>query len=108
MVLLLSACYDTAHAKARELSDALLLQAWPGETVFVDFFHPSALNYWLNFVSLFHSILPFDGLWIVSWIKIYLLYHLCLCFVLLLTSAFLFAVIIIVHLLVMGALLTRH
>ena len=73
MFLLVSASYDTAHAKARELSEFFLLQVWPGETVFVDFFHTGAFNYWLNFVSLFHSILPFDGLWIVSWTKIYLL-----------------------------------
>ena len=35
--------------------------------MFVDFFHRGAFDYWLKFISLFHAILPFDGLWIVSW-----------------------------------------
>ncbi|KAL8564096.1 hypothetical protein ACOMHN_034573 [Nucella lapillus] len=42
----------------------LIGKVWPGETAFVDFFHPKAFLYWLTCILRFHRILPFDGLWI--------------------------------------------
>lgn len=43
-----------------------LFQVWPGQTVYPDFFHPKAFDYWYQLVSDFIKILAFDGLWIVS------------------------------------------
>jgi len=37
-----------------------------GGTVFPDFTNPKSIDYWINQISNYHNILPFDGLWIVS------------------------------------------
>ncbi|CAH8572052.1 unnamed protein product [Dicrocoelium dendriticum] len=37
---------------------------WPGETVFPDFSHPNAEQWWFDLANQFHLIAPFDGLWI--------------------------------------------
>ena len=42
------------------------IQVWPGQTVFPDFTHPNATEWWTKAVEKFHSIVPFDGMWIVS------------------------------------------
>ncbi|VVC33074.1 Hypothetical protein CINCED_3A013653 [Cinara cedri] len=41
-------------------------QVWNinGGTVFPDFTNPKSVNYWINQISNFHTVLPFDGLWI--------------------------------------------
>lgn len=41
------------------------IQVWPGETAFPDFTHPNVTEWWTNAVKIFHSIVPFDGMWIV-------------------------------------------
>ncbi|CAL8092206.1 unnamed protein product [Calicophoron daubneyi] len=38
-------------------------RVWPGETVFGDFLHPKAEEWWYGEASTFHKQLPFDGLW---------------------------------------------
>ena len=40
------------------------MQVWPGEVAFPDFTNPHTQTYWDKFVSLFHSNISFDGLWI--------------------------------------------
>ncbi|KAA3676606.1 lysosomal alpha-glucosidase [Paragonimus westermani] len=42
----------------------ILGTVWPGETVFPDFSHPNAEQWWYELVSRFHENVPFDGLWI--------------------------------------------
>ena len=37
---------------------------WPGYTVFPDWHHPKAGNFWANELSLWHEKVAFDGLWI--------------------------------------------
>jgi len=38
---------------------------WPGITVFPDFLNQTGTApYWLAQISAFHSVAPFDGLWI--------------------------------------------
>jgi len=43
---------------------ALIGKTWPGDTVFPDFFHPDASDYWSEWLSKLHEIVPFDGLWL--------------------------------------------
>ena len=40
-------------------------QVWPGNTVFPDFTHPNASDWWFKSMQQFHDVLPFDGLWTV-------------------------------------------
>ncbi|CAH8458144.1 unnamed protein product [Schistosoma turkestanicum] len=42
----------------------ILGTVWPGETVFPDFSHPSAEQWWFESASDFHKVVEFDGLWI--------------------------------------------
>ncbi|CAH8445660.1 unnamed protein product [Schistosoma margrebowiei] len=42
----------------------ILGTVWPGETVFPDFSHPSAEDWWFKSASDFHKVINFDGLWI--------------------------------------------
>lgn len=38
---------------------------WSGWSVFVDFFHPNASEYWFEQLATFHdTLVPFDGLWL--------------------------------------------
>lgn len=38
---------------------------WSGWSVFVDFFHPNASQYWFEQLASFHdTLVPFDGLWL--------------------------------------------
>eukprot|EP00831_Metopus_contortus_P012069 TRINITY_DN1484_c0_g1_i8.p1 TRINITY_DN1484_c0_g1~~TRINITY_DN1484_c0_g1_i8.p1 ORF type:complete len:1297 (-),score=213.40 TRINITY_DN1484_c0_g1_i8:91-3807(-) len=37
---------------------------WPGYSVFVDFLHPAAENYWTEWLQNFRDIVPFDGIWL--------------------------------------------
>jgi alpha-glucosidase (family GH31 glycosyl hydrolase) len=46
-------------------SEFIFVKVWPGLTAFPDFTHPNALQWWTNVVSKFHSVIPFDGMWIV-------------------------------------------
>ncbi|XP_041362596.1 lysosomal alpha-glucosidase-like [Gigantopelta aegis] len=41
----------------------LVGKVWPGDTVFPDFFHPKAADWWYRHANTFHNTLPFDGLW---------------------------------------------
>ena len=41
-------------------------QVWPGPTVWPDFTHPKARQYWTTQVQNYHRIVPIDGMWIVS------------------------------------------
>ena len=43
----------------------LVGQVWPGDTVFPDFTHPNASDWWFKQMQTFHKQLPFDGLWTV-------------------------------------------
>lgn len=45
-----------------------ILKVWnsDGGTVFPDFTHPKASQFWKNQISNFHGIVNFDGLWLVS------------------------------------------
>ncbi|CAI9089534.1 OLC1v1024121C2 [Oldenlandia corymbosa var. corymbosa] len=37
---------------------------WPGKVYFPDFVNPATGLFWSNEISLFHKLIPFDGLWI--------------------------------------------
>ncbi|EGG17368.1 hypothetical protein DFA_08363 [Cavenderia fasciculata] len=37
---------------------------WPGSTIFPDFFHPNASQYWLEQFQAFREMVPFDGIWL--------------------------------------------
>lgn len=39
-------------------------KVWPGNTVFPDFFHPAANQYWQDQIASFLQMVPVDGLWI--------------------------------------------
>ena len=43
-----------------------ILQVWPGETGFPDFFHPNATAYWTKHAQDYHDKVKYDGIWIVS------------------------------------------
>ncbi|CAH8478090.1 unnamed protein product [Heterobilharzia americana] len=42
----------------------ILGTVWPGETVFPDFTHPAAVDWWHKSAADFHEVVNFDGLWI--------------------------------------------
>ncbi|XP_033737359.1 lysosomal alpha-glucosidase-like [Pecten maximus] len=42
----------------------LVGKVWPGYTLFPDFTHPLASQYWTSLVKEFHDKVPFDGIWI--------------------------------------------
>lgn len=37
---------------------------WPGNVYYPDFLNPAAGDFWSNEISIFHKLLPFDGLWL--------------------------------------------
>jgi alpha-glucosidase (family GH31 glycosyl hydrolase) len=37
---------------------------WPGDTTFVDFFHPNATKYWGDMLNLLYEKVKFDGVWL--------------------------------------------
>ena len=37
---------------------------WPGSTVFVDWFHPNATNYWVRMLNQFRKSYNFSGIWL--------------------------------------------
>jgi alpha-glucosidase (family GH31 glycosyl hydrolase) len=37
---------------------------WPGDTTFVDFFHPNASSYWQDMLNILYKKVPFDGVWL--------------------------------------------
>ena len=39
-------------------------KVWPGTTVFPDFFHQFATNYWTDQLKSYHDQIPFDGVWL--------------------------------------------
>lgn len=39
-------------------------KVWPGETAFVDFFHPNASTYWGDMLSLLYEKVKFSGIWL--------------------------------------------
>lgn len=39
-------------------------KVWPGDTNFVDFFHPNATKYWHQQLNKLHSKLNFSGIWL--------------------------------------------
>ncbi|XP_065063012.1 lysosomal alpha-glucosidase-like [Rhopilema esculentum] len=42
----------------------LVGKVWPGLTVYPDFFHPNAQQYWTEMIDGFQKTIKFDGLWI--------------------------------------------
>lgn len=42
----------------------LVGKVWPGTTVWPDFTHPLAQDYWYTLIQAFHDKIKFDGLWI--------------------------------------------
>ncbi|CAF1325747.1 unnamed protein product [Adineta steineri] len=45
-------------------TELILGKVWPGITAFPDFTNPNATDWWTNISSIFHDIVPFDGMWI--------------------------------------------
>ena len=39
-------------------------KVWPGETNFVDFFHPNASQYWIDMLDRLYSKVKFSGVWL--------------------------------------------
>lgn len=37
---------------------------WPGNVYYPDFLNPATGTFWSNEISIFHNLLPFDGLWL--------------------------------------------
>ena len=50
--------------KDSKTNDWLVGVVWPGTTVFPDFTHPNASQWWALCAKSFHDIIPFDGIWI--------------------------------------------
>lgn len=44
----------------------LMLQVWPGETVFPDYTNQACIDWWVDEISRFHKEVKHDALWIVS------------------------------------------
>ncbi len=44
----------------------MFTQVWPGATAFPDFTNPNATQWWTTMAGAYHDIVPFDGMWIVS------------------------------------------
>ncbi|CAL1544846.1 unnamed protein product, partial [Lymnaea stagnalis] len=42
----------------------LVGRVWPGTTVWPDFLHPAATQYWTEIAKKFHDKVPFDGMWV--------------------------------------------
>jgi len=42
----------------------LIGSVWPKHTVFMDYFHPEATNFWKEGLAHLHDLVPFDGIWI--------------------------------------------
>lgn len=38
-------------------------KVWPGDAAFPDFFNDAAVEWWKDWLTKFHEIIPFDGLW---------------------------------------------
>ncbi|CAF0978923.1 unnamed protein product [Adineta steineri] len=45
-------------------TDPLVGEGWAGRTVFADFTHPNAVEWWTRMATAFYESIPFDGLWI--------------------------------------------
>jgi lysosomal alpha-glucosidase len=61
--------YDTGlkydiFIKEFNSSKPLVGKVWPGETVFPDFTHSNASNWWSYLANKYHKNITFDGLWI--------------------------------------------
>lgn len=39
-------------------------EVWPGKTAFVDFWHPNAVQYWVDMLAIFRQKLKFKGIWL--------------------------------------------
>jgi lysosomal alpha-glucosidase len=39
-------------------------KVWPGETTFVDFFHPNATQYWKDMLDVLYKKVQFSGVWL--------------------------------------------
>ena len=39
-------------------------KVWPGDTTFVDFFHPNATKYWSDMLETLYKTINFDGIWL--------------------------------------------
>ncbi|VDI64771.1 lysosomal alpha-glucosidase [Mytilus galloprovincialis] len=50
--------------KTHDNSSFIVGKVWPGNTVFPDFTHPDAGNYWYTHAKAFHDKVNYDGLWI--------------------------------------------
>jgi lysosomal alpha-glucosidase len=47
-------------------TEPLVGKVWPGDTVFPDFTNPNTTKWWTKMASNFHSLISFDGIWIVN------------------------------------------
>ena len=56
--------------KSVDSDQPLVGKVWPGETVYPDFTNPNTTKWWTRLASDFHSKIPFDGLWIVSFVNL--------------------------------------
>ncbi|ONK65724.1 uncharacterized protein A4U43_C06F280 [Asparagus officinalis] len=39
-------------------------ESWPGKVNYPDFLNPKATKFWAREISIFHKVIPFDGLWL--------------------------------------------
>ncbi|KAF9967204.1 hypothetical protein BGZ70_010421 [Mortierella alpina] len=53
----------TAKLRAGDLVD-FVGKVWPGKTVFPDWFHPEAQEYWTKHIAAWLQQVPLDGIWI--------------------------------------------
>jgi hypothetical protein len=44
----------------------IFLKVWPGPTVFPDFTNPNTTRWWTDMATVYHDIVPFDGMWLAS------------------------------------------
>ena len=58
--------YNLESGGLYSIINVALLRVWPGNTVFPDFTHPDAVNYWYTHAKSFHDKVQYDGMWIVS------------------------------------------
>lgn len=63
-----SEAYSIGHARDIFVKDLTGREfkgvVWPGDTAFVDYFHPNATNYWSDMLDSLYSKLKFSGIWL--------------------------------------------
>ena len=56
---------STIHNEADNIfNGSLVMKVWPNHTVFIDWLHPNATQFWSRGLLDLYDLVPYDGLWI--------------------------------------------